>query len=251
MRIPSNVTSRGTGAFNGCTRIISVTSYPSTPPSAFSNSFANYNAYLYVPCNSKMQYDLDTIFGSFKYIECVGSETVNTTNEVIVIPGANNVQFTWPMVSNVASYTLQITKDEVVFCTLTFNADGQLMGIAFAPSMSGNDHDRQNASATVSGYQFSVTGLDEASNYAYTLNVKDVSNNIIKSYSGTFQTGVATVIHTIEIEDLYVDKGLVVCPEPFEIYTISGLNVTKRNGNLSSGIYIVKTETVSQKIVVN
>lgn len=52
------------------------------------------------------------------------------------------------------------------------------------------------------------------------------------------------------IESVYVQNGTVVCAEPSEIYTISGLNVTKQNGNLPSGIYIVKTEKAAQKIVV-
>lgn len=53
------------------------------------------------------------------------------------------------------------------------------------------------------------------------------------------------------IEGVFVENGVVVYPEPFEIFTISGLNVTKQNGDLLSGIYIVKTKTAAQKIVVN
>lgn len=74
LQIGSGVTSIGENAFNGCSSLESVTSYATTVPTVATSSFENYNAYLYVPCASKIDYDLDATFGQFKYIECVTEE---------------------------------------------------------------------------------------------------------------------------------------------------------------------------------
>ena len=71
LQIGSRVTSIGAKAFNGCSSLKSVTSYATTVPAVSTNSFSNFIAYLYVPCASKIDYDLDATFGQFKYVECV------------------------------------------------------------------------------------------------------------------------------------------------------------------------------------
>ena len=48
--------------------------YATTVPRSSTNSFSNYIAYLYVPCTSKQDYDIDATFGQFKYIECLTDE---------------------------------------------------------------------------------------------------------------------------------------------------------------------------------
>ena len=39
------------------------------------DSFDNYNAHIYVPCDSKTDYSYDAIWGLFRYIHCIGEET--------------------------------------------------------------------------------------------------------------------------------------------------------------------------------
>ena len=74
VKMGSSVQKIGVEAFKGCNNLKYITSYPTTVPTVYSTSFSNYNAYLYVPCASKEDYDLHNIFGSFKYIECVTEE---------------------------------------------------------------------------------------------------------------------------------------------------------------------------------
>lgn len=49
---------------------------------------------------------------------------------------------------------------------------------------------------------------------------------------------------------IYAVNGTVFADIDFEIFTISGINVTNSNGNLPYGIYIVKTNNVVHKITV-
>ncbi len=74
VKMGSSVQKIGIEAFKGCNNLKKVTCYATTVPTVYSTSFSNYNAYLYVPCASKEDYDLHNIFGSFKYVECVTDE---------------------------------------------------------------------------------------------------------------------------------------------------------------------------------
>ena len=242
--IPNSVTSIGDYAFYECTQLINIVCYAAVPPSCDASSvFAKYNAYLKVPCSSLDAYKTDAVWGSFKNISCIGSEEVQVT-EFSITSSTNEVQFTWPAEPNAATYELVISKDGVVFCTLTFNASGQLMGIAFAPGAG------TAATTATSGFQFTVTGLDEASHYTYTFDAKDADGGVIQNYAGEFNTGGITVgLEQIELAGLYTQAGRIVCDGEFRIYDLLGRDVTRLNGSLS-GVYVVKTANAAVKVVV-
>ena len=240
--IGNSVTSIEEEAFSGCTKLINIVCYAAEPPSCEESVFANYNVFLKVPCNNLMAYQTHVCWGSFKYISCIGSEEVQVT-EFSVTPSTNEAQFTWPAEPNAATYELVISKDGVVFCTLTFNASGQLMGIAFAPGAN------TAATTATSGFQFTVTGLDEASHYTYTFDAKDAGGSVVKHYAGEFNTDGSVGLGQIELADLYTQAGRIVCEGEFRIYDLLGRDVTRLNGSLS-GVYVVKTANAAQKVVV-
>ena len=187
VQIGSGVETIAENAFAGCARLYDVYCYATYPPFAEQSSFANYNVYLYVPCESQRNYTLDVVWGNFKFIECIESEDVTTDGNVTIVPGFNDVTITWPTEAGADSYTIVIKKGDTVFCTLTFNADGQLLNIAFAPGRDGN-HPAQYAEQAGNGYRFTVTGLEEATHYTYNIDVRDAANQTINSYSGEFTT---------------------------------------------------------------
>ena len=195
--LPTSIKSIDENAFAGCTKLYDIYCYAMEPPTAYESSFANYNAFLHVPCDNQRVYLSDVIFGNFKYIECIEAETT-PTDSVIVTPSVNDAEFIWPSNSSADSYTLAISKDGEVFCTLTFNANGQLTGIAFAPSRNGQ-HNAPAAAQTANGFAFTVTGLDEGANYTYDLLIQDRSGNTLQSYSGEFRTQ-STNDRTVTVE---------------------------------------------------
>ena len=186
-------------AFAGCTRLYDIYVYATYPPFAEESSFANYNVYVYIPCEYQRDYTLDVVWGKFKFIECIDSEEATTDGNVTIVPGYNDVTITWPTEDNADNYAIVIEKDGEVFCTLTFNADGQLLNIAFAPARNGDNRPVQYAEQAVSGYRFTVTGLTEATRYAYNVTTKDAANKIIATYSGEFTTkgGITTAVEDI------------------------------------------------------
>jgi hypothetical protein len=181
-------------AFAGCNRLYDVYCYATYPPFADESSFANYNVYLYVPCENQRGYILDIVWGKFKFIECIGAESENMGGDSVVInTGSTDVTIIWPTEENADTYSIVIKKDGKVVCTLTFNSEGQLLNIAFAPGREGN-HPAQYAEATTNGYRFTVTGLEEGTNYTYTVTSKDAANKTISEHSGEFTTNSATAL---------------------------------------------------------
>ena len=196
-------------AFAGCTRLYDIYVYATYPPFAEESSFANYNVYVYIPCEYQRDYILDVVWGKFKFIECLESEDVTTDGNVTIVPGYNDVTITWPTEDNADTYTIVIKKDGEVFCTLTFNAEGQLLNIAFAPGRDGN-RPAQYAEQAGNGYRFTVTGLTEATQYAYNITTKDAANKTIATYSGEFTTmgGTTTAVEDILLNTTNVQKLL-------------------------------------------
>ena len=185
-------------AFAACTKLYDIYCLAAEPPTGYTSSFANYNAFLHVPCESQRIYMLDILFGEFKYIECIASDEV-PTDDIVITPGSTDVTITWPTEEGADTYTIVIKKDGEVVCTLTFNSEGQLLNIAFAPGRNGN-HPAQYAEQAANGYRFTVTGLEEGTDYTYDITVKDASNKTIKSHSGKFTTESLTAVENTHIQ---------------------------------------------------
>ena len=145
-------------------------------------------------------YYSDIVWGNFKQIECIGAENGNVvTDSVIIVPSTNSVSITWPTHTDADTYIIVIKKGDEIFCTLTFNADGQLLNIAFAPGRNGN-HPAQYAEQAGNGYRFTVTGLTEATQYTYSITTQDAENQPITTYSGEFTTlGTPTSVSDIQL----------------------------------------------------
>ena len=187
----------GENAFGGCRMLFDIYCYVLFPPIASETSFINYNAYLYILCDYQRYYAVDMVFGNFRNMQCIGTQST-PTDSMVITPSYNDVTITWPTESNAGSYTLAINKDGEVFCTLTFNATGQLTGIAFAPSRDGQRH-APSATQAANGFTFTVTGLEEGTDYSYNLVIKDNSGKTLQTYSGEFRTQ-STNDRTVTVE---------------------------------------------------
>ena len=84
LTISESVKSIGYNAFGGCKKLFDIYCYPTTPPEAQENSFTNYNVNLYVPCESLKDYQMDMVFGSFKYIQCLEDTPPSEPQDTII-----------------------------------------------------------------------------------------------------------------------------------------------------------------------
>jgi len=225
-------------AFYNCENLETIFNYRPTPTNAYSTAFDGVDKFeckLYVLPNSIDMYKNAAVWRDFYYTYAIGAEgTTVTTNDVTVVPQNNAATVTWPTSNNAATYTIQITKDGVVFCTLIFNANGQLTGIAFAPSREGSHH-APAAIMTANGLQFTVTGLDSNTQYGYSVTAKDSNDQPVATYSGEFTTtseGIATRVEEVssslqggERGRLILRNGQILILRGDKTYTLTGQEV--------------------------
>lgn len=236
--IGESVKTIGEQAFFNCVNLETIFNYRPTPTNTYSNAFDGVDKFeceLYVLPSSIDMYKAAAVWRDFYYTYAIGAEEATvTTNDVQVEPQDNAATFTWPTSNNVASYTIEITKDGVLFCTLIFNSNGQLTGIAFAPSRDGQAH-APAAVMTANGLQFTVTGLNSGTQYGYSVTAKDANDQTVATYSGEFTTtseGTATGIDEIssslqggERGRLILHNGQIFILRGEKIYTVTGQEV--------------------------
>ncbi len=179
----------GVYAFKDCYRVSEMTCLAVVTPDVGTNALSSIdaNASLCVPAECLRKYKVDPNWGRFDLCELGSTTTTTDTKVVTVEPSDNTALFIWPTENNAGAYTLKISKDGVIFCTLIFDGNGQLIGIAFAPSRDEAAH-APAATTSVAGMSFTVTGLNSASKYAYHLTVADENDKKIQAYSGEFAT---------------------------------------------------------------
>ena len=221
-------------AFYNCTGLQEIYSYREKPSNAYSDTFDGIDkseCTLHVLSSAAELYGKATGWRDFYLVEAIDAEKVTEEiTDVKVEPTDNAVEVTWPIEEQAATYTLVISKDGVVFCTLTFNANGQLQGIAFAPSRNGSSHQAPAAVKTSNGgLRFTVTGLDSGTNYHLTLNAKDSGDQVIATYVSNFATsGISTGIEDVK-QDIQVQKimhdGNVYILRGDKTYTLQGQDV--------------------------
>ena len=233
--IGESVKTIGEQAFYNCVNLETIFNYRPTPTNTYSNAFDGVDKFectLYVLPNSIDMYKAAAVWRDFYYTYAIGAEEATvTTNDVQVEPQDNAATLTWPTSNNAASYTIQITKDGVVFCTLIFNANGQLTGIAFAPSRDGQAH-APAAIMTANGLQFTVTGLDSNTQYGYSVTAKDANDQLVATYSGEFTTtsegeatGVEEISSSLQGGDrgrLILRNGQIFILRGEKVYTLTG-----------------------------
>ena len=57
-------------------------------------------------------------------------------------------------------------------------------------------------------------------------------------------------VENVILSDIFVQDGTVVANGEFQIFTITGQNVTDMNGSLQSGVYVVRCGTATTKVIV-
>ena len=265
--IPSSVTFIGRDAFKRCTNIRQVTCLATIPPKIspdrafFTLGFYEQIDYepctLLVPCESVEDYKKAYDWDRFNSIECLESETVELTkDEVKVEPERSEAVFTMPQNESANSYTLTIQNNGVTFCTLTFNAQGQLANIDFSTNKS------YELKSGVEAFQFTVTGLSTAEDYGYSFKALASNKSVLKEYSGSFTTknedgtggsvqgggegsgqggqgGSTAVSEVSNATAVTIANGqiLVNGEAPAFVVTVSGQKIA--NANLKAGVYFV------------
>lgn len=252
--IPNNVTSIGTFSFADCSNLTTlilpnklktigtwafvmcplseVWCYATIPPGCHSYSTDIIN--LYVPCESLNDYQASVWNSCSQNIYCIGTENVELTEYIVTVDvSTNDATFTWSKIDNANIYSLVISKDDVNICNVTFNEKGQMMNIVYAPAHGQNkSYSSRAAQATIHGWQFTITGLEEGTQYDYILSINDSGNIEIANYEGSFTTensiGIDNITDNKAIEvEKFLRNGQVLIRRDGKIYTVTGIEVAE------------------------
>ncbi len=227
----SSVTNIGKHAFDGCEDLAAITSEATTPPNCGTDAFAGVSIFIpvYVPISSIEKYAKAPIWKDFDAFSSIQAET-KTVEVVSATPSENSVVMKWPAADEADVYTLVIKRDGVTFCTLSFNAQGQLLGIQFVPGRNGV-HNATYATQTATGWQFTITSLDSGTTYDYTVTAKKSDDTPVYTQSGSFTTtGTTTPIDQIKnAGDSSVQKilhnGVLYILRDGKVYSVHGQEV--------------------------
>ena len=274
--LPSSVTSIKAGAFAECTNLTSIICLAEIPPVVISDregyncdpssswyeecrEYAHANPFntggrnavtVYVPSEVVSLYKVALDWRSSPVdIQPIPAETVTVSkDEVDVKVEKATADFYMPINASADSYTLTIKNNGVTFCTLTFNAQGQLANIDFSTTKS------YELKADVSAFKFSVTGLSAATDYKYSFKALASNKTVLKEYSGSFTTknedgtggnvqgggegtlGVDAVSNATAVT-IVNGQVLVNGEAPAFVVTVSGQKIA--NANLKAGVYFV------------
>lgn len=223
----ADVADIGDRAFAGCIRVVDMTVYSTATPEITENTFDGVSSYAYLNVieNCMRKFQIHPYWSRFT-LKAIGAETTDD-DKFVVEPNTNDADFTWPKNDQAYTYSLEIKKDGEVFCTLTFNAYGQLVGIAFAP---GRNSSKPMPAATrvQGGYKFTVTGLSEGSRYHYTFDAATEEGKVVDSYRGDFRTNGATAtgqIQTAVLPTKTLRNGQVVIRKNGKTYDVLGKQI--------------------------
>lgn len=227
--ISEGITTISQGAFLNCSSVKSITCYAITPPVLEVNSFHNIdrNIPIYVPAGSISAYQSADQWKNFTDILPIGAQPVDVTTTTVT-PSETTADIAWPQVTGAATYTIEIKKNGELICTLTFNAQGQLISIALAAPSRNNAPQRAQAA----GFSFTVTSLDSGTTYSYTMTAKDNNGNVLETESGTFTTSgesVPTNIDQVQSDQVPCTKvvrdGQIFILRGDKTYTLQGQEV--------------------------
>lgn len=69
-------------------------------------------------------------------------------------------------------------------------------------------------------------------------------------YVPDYTGGDATNVDNATVTNIFVQNGMIVMDGEYQIYTITGQNVTDMNGSLENGVYVVKSANAAVKVIV-
>ena len=69
-------------------------------------------------------------------------------------------------------------------------------------------------------------------------------------YDPNNNDGPSVNVENATLSNVMVQDGMIVANGEYQIFTITGQNVTAMNGNLHNGVYVVRTANATIKVIV-
>jgi len=228
-------------AFMNCTNIQSVTCKAENPPVLQVGMTAGetpdyYYVFegvdcsqipLFAPAASLPRYYRDSEWNKFKFIKAYDA-TVIVVEEVTAEPTANSVDIEWPEHADATAYIIEVKKGTELICSMTFDAEGKLLTVAYAsPARTRENRQSPAAVQTGNGWKYTIDGLEAATKYTYTVTAKKSDNSTAYTESKEFTTAKnTTAVESVQADDSHGTKvmrnGQVLIMRGGQTYTVTG-----------------------------
>ena len=200
---------------------------------------------------SESEFTIAVIKGTSTLFAFVQSLTYDGENDLFVLPETftpasgsvyNATVGTWSKyVATPANPVIAIAEGVVTFSCET---EGAKIMYAFV---------EMGAELTDAMYQEYTAGALEVNNGSYTVYAYAVNGTLkseVVSMRLKIDNGVAVDAEVVTIAEIFVQNRTIVTDGEFQIFTVTGQNVTDMNGALVNGVYVVRTANAVAKVVV-
>ena len=228
LTIGSKVSSFGMYAFKNCTGLTTITCLRTSPPLIAGFVFAGVNKSritVYVPASSVEAYKADYYWKAFKEILPIQEDTISVT------PSDRSAVIVWWRYEGAATYNLVVTNDLDTICNVLFDAEGQVIQNSASSPRRNTKAETPDAIYETDGFSYTITGLNYATQYSYSVIARDANNIELTSYSGVFNTiGETTAIDSISGQQSPMRKKILRNGQIFilrgeKMYTVDGQEV--------------------------
>lgn len=228
LTIGTKVSQLGMYDFRNCAGLTTITSLRTSPPLIAGFNFDGVNkskVTVYVPASGLQAYKADYYWKAFTNILPIQEDTISVT------VSDSSAVINWPQYEGAETYNLIVTHDLDTVCDVLFDAAGQVIqnpasvphrnAKALAPS----------AIREINGFSYTITGLESATQYNYSVIAKDANNVELNSYSGVFYTiGVATLLYPVSDQQIPANNKILRDGQIFILrgekeYTLTGQEV--------------------------
>lgn len=186
--IPSSVTTIEDDAFNGCVSVTQLIAEPLVPP--ICGTYPHYpfdgisrNNVLFVPKESHNEYEKTEVWKTFlNNYSYDWEQTMMQREALLVETSATEVEFEWSEEGDAEKYYLEISED----------GEDKTTSFTVTSYNTSNTHytnvPRKVSESNIYGIRFMLSGLKTETLYNYSLTAFNSSDEIIKSYLGSFGT---------------------------------------------------------------
>lgn len=207
--LPRTLAHIGVAAFwsdyNNKASINAIYSYPSTPLQIgdeyfkLKNSQANTPVYVYADDANK--YFSADVWKQFD-IQIISAPSVTITDSIGIDITRTEATFKWQKIAQAKTYILVVQ-----------NQNGDTVEIVAINDQGEVKYDdrRLVKRSTVSsnGFQYTISNLENNTNYTYVLQAKNASGNIIKEYTDSFVTGIRYSVRFVDWDDALLKEEIV------------------------------------------
>ncbi len=192
LTLGSKISSFGIYSFRNCTGLTKITCLRTSPPLIAGFVFSGVNTSnvtVYVPASSVEAYKADYYWKAFKEILPIPEDTISVT------VSDSSAVINWPQYEGAETYNLIVTHGLDTICDVLFDAAGQVIQNPASVPHRNAKAQAPSAIREINGFSYTLTGLESATQYNYSVIARDADNIELTSYSGVFNTtGEATAI---------------------------------------------------------